>query len=323
MNEEKLDEIIIIASEPYFDVAGRSLLNGFVNINIRCSLVNSIPKIKTENKAYIIINPQQHSKLLSNISSANNILIGMLSEHLPCLNTGGFKFTRKNRRWLQIFYNKFDFLFHSNADTVKQYQKKYPRLQWLPLHRIEDFKPINDNKPYDVIYYGDSSGIDNRRKLLLDHLMSKFNFYPYKKSLWGKEKSEALSLSRVGLNIHYDHAFYFEVNRFNELITNSVCVLSEHVVNPKPFKPGHDYIDAYYDEIEYKLEELLNNQDLQNTLIKNAQDTLSNYSPEYIAGIIYEKILLERNKLLDKRYKFFKSFKLISGINIVDYSSSL
>ena len=64
MSKEKLD-IVIIASEPYFSIAGKSLLNGFVNNNIRCSLVNSIPKIKTENKAYIIFNPQQHSKLLS------------------------------------------------------------------------------------------------------------------------------------------------------------------------------------------------------------------------------------------------------------------
>lgn len=166
--------------------------------------------------------------------SAINIVLGAhsnpdkLTELPPNTIIFNTEQTTESTSWTSASYQKLlnnyfvwdysqhnlDLISHSNKALINFYYSK-------ELKRIHNQK----NKVIDLLFYG---SINERRKRILETLMSKgLNIKPLF-GLYGKERDEYLSQTRAVLNLHYYDSQIFQQIRAFYPLTNGIPVISEN-----------------------------------------------------------------------------------------------
>lgn len=126
-------------------------------------------------------------------------------------------YSKTNIKWLAkrgIKAELFRKLYTPIFETVKQLPEK--------------------QKDIDVLFYGDSIG---ERKVIMDTLQT---LLPHKNicfhnNIWGSQKDDYISRSRIVLNIHGYPSNIFESSRVCHLLSNKVFVISEKSVDDEDY----------------------------------------------------------------------------------------
>lgn len=211
----------------------------------------------------------------------NQINIGIQTEQIYNEFELGFSRGWLNKYKLARKMRKVDLIFNWSPTLSKKYSLKNKKYHFSPYGFTS--KTNHDNlatKKYDIIFIGNTLGIDLRRKKIIELLKEKYHFYPKHGQLWGKEKIQAISESKICLNLHYDYSSSFESPRFFEYIENGGFVLSEHVFDSFPFKAHEDYVPTNLNEIFEKVDFYLVNPDERQKIIDNSKNKLKFYTME-------------------------------------------
>ena len=190
-----------------------------------------------------------------------------------------------NPRWLtneylEILYNAAAVFDYSkvNIEYFSRDEKLKNKLFYIPIdilkERLNKLKP-SQNKPYDVLFYGDPY-ID-RRKEFLDKIGEKFNL-KILSNTFGEALYNELNKAKIIVNIHYYENALLETTRLYEALSFSDClIISEQSFDKEAdgkltqivdFTPIGD-IDFMISRIEY----WLNNESERN---KKLEDNLKN-----------------------------------------------
>lgn len=89
-------------------------------------------------------------------------------------------------------------------------------------------------KDFDVLFYG--SQVDRRQKILTA-LQGAGLKVAHLFGAYGRERDEAISRSKLVINMHYYQSAVFEIVRVSYLLANGVCVLTEGVPDEPDLKP--------------------------------------------------------------------------------------
>lgn len=142
-----------------------------------------------------------------------------------------------------------------------------------------------EDKDIDVLFYG---CINERRKYILDKLVEKGLKVKTLFGVYGKERDEWVTRSKVVLNLHFYNSEIFEIVRVFYLLTNSIAVIGE--VN-KTTSIDAIYSDgiytASYDELVEKCMEVVASEVLRKNISESAIASISKYPQR----IFTEKLL--------------------------------
>lgn len=167
-----------------------------VNIVFGCHLleIELIPKIP---KSTIFINTEQ-------INSLEEVLIKRISS----------------------FARNFEMWDYSERNITKFQELNIPNVKSLKLGFQKELVRIKKslNPDIDVLFYG---SINERRQKIISQLISRGLKVKSVFGLYGKERDELISRSKVILNHHYYESEIFEIIRVFYLLTNSVAVVGE------------------------------------------------------------------------------------------------
>lgn len=181
-------------------------------------------------------------------------------------NENIFFWARKFETWDYSRKNieKFNQLGISSVKLLKiGYQKE--------LNRISEV----NNQDIDILFYG---SINERRKFIIDNLIKKGLNVKVLFGIYGKDRDEWISRSKITLNHHHYNSEIFEVVRVSYLITNSVAVVCE-INETTSIDPL--YMDAIYpkkyDELVDGCIELVNNETKRINIKAAALNTIKKY----------------------------------------------
>ncbi len=174
-------------------------------------------------------------------SKSRNILIGIhlmnpaVAKQIPAdtiiLNTEqlGSAFGNWNQKIVNWFSHDFTLWDYSdkNVEYLKQFGvKTVKKLQLGFQKELCRIKPKSD-KDVDVLFYG---SVNEQRKKILDDLRSHGLHVKTLFGVYGAERDEWISRSKLVLNHHFHKAQIFEIVRVFYLMTNGIPTLVE--VNP-------------------------------------------------------------------------------------------
>ena len=190
-----------------------------------------------------------------------------------------------NPRWLtneylEILYNAAAVFDYSkvNIEYFSRDEKLKNKLFYIPIDILKERLNkvnISQNKPYDVLFYGDPY-ID-RRKEFLDKIGEKFNL-KILSNTFGEALYNEINKAKIIVNIHYYQNALLETTRIYEALSFSDCLIisekscdensDKKLENIVDFTPIGD-IDFMISRIEY----WLNNDEKRN---KKLEDNLKN-----------------------------------------------
>ena len=117
-----------------------------------------------------------------------------------------------------------------NLDFLKQELKIKGKLFEIGYqHKLQRIKS-NNEKEIDVLFYG---SINKRRKQIIDKLLKNKIKVKCLFGVYGKERDEWISRSKIVLNLHMYESKIFEIIRVFYLLTNGISVISEFDKNTK------------------------------------------------------------------------------------------
>ncbi len=154
---------------------------------------------------------------------------------------------------------------------------------------------------YDLVFIGGLGAAGSRRSRILERLSDRFSIYP-KTQHWGREKYAALLKSRIALNIHAEPAAIFEAPRFFDVLGAGRTLVSEGVLDPRPFFAGRDFAEVTLGNIESEIERLLGDASARARLGMAGRATAFEHGMERSALTIL-KALLAAHQRLDVRWR--------------------
>ncbi len=236
------------------------------------------------------------------------IYAAVQTEQLPTREAGAMAFGKQRFKVFARFYKDYDLIFDWHPATHRALAATRPNIVhvpygWFPAIRFLEEEAARPGPEYDILFLGDPVGVDGRRKKLLERLEKRFTVYPEYSGLWKHKKAAPILSCRLGLNIHYDHAYTFESPRFFEYLCNGLPMLSEPVTDSWPFRPGADYAEARYEDMEAAAARLLNAPDELLRLGEQGRRTALAYPIERTAELMLRRILLEREFRRDSAYR--------------------
>jgi len=173
-----------------------------------------------------------------------------------------------------------------NLDFLKQKLKIKGKLFEIGYqHKLQRIKSKNE-KEIDVLFYG---SINKRRKQIIDKLLKNKIKVKCLFGIYGKERDEWISRSKIVLNLHMYESKIFEIIRVFYLLTNGISVISEFDKNTKfNTKLINGVKHCTYDEIEKNIIFLLENDKERLNLGINGNNLIKKYPQEYFTKSILE-----------------------------------
>jgi hypothetical protein len=184
-------------------------------------------------------------------------------------------------------------LFDFSRWSVKEYARRgiaaeHFQLGYSPLWDHTDLARTRD---IDVLFMGciterrsralarcaDSLWRWRSRLVLTDN--SAPNWVPSGRFLAGDEKWDALSRSRVLLNVHQGEAPYFEWQRIVQAAANGCVVVSEHSADYDPFIPGTHFLAGDPDNLIHLAQALLEDEPRRRRMEEDARVLLCDQLP--------------------------------------------
>lgn len=245
---------------------------------------------------FLIINPFQFKDI--NFQHSKFIYAGIQTEQIQnedvyCINMG-----IPNYKKLLKYIHKYDFIFEWSPSTYKYLRDKFRNVYFFPHCNFKDLyykdRFHNVEEKFDIFFTGWATGIDNRRKKLLNILSERYNVFPKYQGLWGAEKAEAILSSKICLNIHFDNALVYESPRMYEYIANEKFVLTERISDSFPFIEGEDYDSFYINNMFEKIDYYLANPEERKRISTNGYKKINNFMLHDHINIILERFLLEK-----------------------------
>jgi hypothetical protein len=184
-------------------------------------------------------------------------------------------------------------LFDFSRWSVREYARRDIRAEHFQL----GYSPLWDHtdpartRDIDVLFMGciterrsralarsaDSLWRWRSRLVLTDN--SAPNWAPSGRFLAGDEKWDALSRSRVLLNIHQGEAPYFEWQRIVQTVANGCVVVSEHSVDYDPLVPGTHFMVGDPDNVMHLAQALLEDEPRRLRMQEDARALLRDQLP--------------------------------------------
>ena len=173
-----------------------------------------------------------------------------------------------------------------NLDFLKQELKIKGKLFEIGYqNKLERIKSKNE-KEIDVLFYG---SINKRRKQIINKLLKNKIKVKCLFGVYGKERDEWISRSKIVLNLHMYESKIFEIIRVFYLLTNGISVISEFDKNTKfNTKLINGVKHCTYDEIEKNIIFLLENDKERLNLGINGNNLIKKYPQEYFTKSILE-----------------------------------
>lgn len=131
---------------------------------------------------------------------------------------------------------------------------------------IEKYQNWQPNKDIDVFFYGSF----NERRVNIYNLLKKhkphYNIL-FKFNIYGSERDELISRSKIVLNVHFYESKIFEIVRISYLLSNKVCVISENGkggVDEEEYEKWKDLVVmSDYENIVNTIDKYLNDDELR------------------------------------------------------------
>jgi hypothetical protein len=118
-------------------------------------------------------------------------------------------------------------------------------------------QPIQD---IDVLFYG---SINSRRELILNQLKNYGLNVVSLFGVYGRERDDFISRSKLVINIHFYESKIFEIARISYLLANEICVLSETGYDPIEKNYANALVFSPYDELIEKCIFLIKNKEIR------------------------------------------------------------
>jgi len=282
---EKPFSMSILGYGEYFDEYIDLIEGHFVMMGIKV-----FRNKKNDIDIFLIINPlfQKH-KL--NFNRRKSVYACIQTEQINSHSDKGFIFLNSrmtNKKVIKIL-KKYDLVFEWSKSNYNYLNRYIHSVRYLPYSNISQASDTNfENKEeYDLVFIGSETGVDNRRRVILDRLKKEFKVYPKHEGLWGNEKVNAIQSSKICLNIHFDYSMAYESNRFLDYFSFKKLVLSEYIFDSYPFKDGEHYVSF------------------------NNIDDLLVLTRYYITNIVERQLIADRAFNLATLNHFTKSFDLL------------
>ena len=136
---------------------------------------------------------------------------------------------------------------------------------------------ITERRSRALARYADSLWRWRSRLVLTDN--SAPNWAPSGRFLSGDAKWDALSRSRVLLNVHQGEAPYFEWQRIVQAAANGCVVVSEHSADYDPFVPGTHFLAGDPDNLIHLSQSLLEDEPRRRRMQEDASSLLRDQLP--------------------------------------------
>jgi spore maturation protein CgeB len=208
-------------------------------------------------------------------------------------------------------------------NNVTYLSKKLDNVRFINYgYNILENDSILDNnlrKKYDLVFIGSMDGIDGRRRIILDSLKERYVVYPEHENLWGEKKTNAIKLSKICLNIHFDHSASFESNRIYDYFGMGAFVLSEYIGNSYPFLSGEHYIKFNLKNLTRVIDYYLSNDEERISIAKKAQQLALTLPVENSHEIIHDLVRIEIEDKQINKFLFrilFHVYKLLKYLKI-------
>ena len=229
-------------------------------------------------------------------------------------------FFNRNLKRIKPYLSHFDLILDScnNVDKLKAICKADVRFFSMGSFKNDKSgkESFQSEKEYDLIFLGDSSGIFNRRKELLNYLKGKYTLYPSTSNLWGEERDKAISKCKIGLNIHFEESRCADSYRFQYYIDNKCMILSEPIDRPYPFQANEDYVEFIYTDICEKIDYYLKNEEERNQIIDHAYNTFYNHTLYDATKVFVDWLILKSySDYIDIKMSYIKKIKYYYRLN--------
>ena len=168
---------------------------------------------------------------------AKNIIIGahLLDTkeipHIPIdtaiLNTEQIYSDQTNwNRNIFAWAKKFETWDYSDRNIIKFHEIGAPKVKLLNIGYQPELRRILklDTQEIDVLFYG---SINDRRRKIIDELSNSGIKVKTVFGIYGKNRDELISKSKIVLNLHHYKSEIFEIIRVFYLLTNSKAVVGE------------------------------------------------------------------------------------------------
>jgi hypothetical protein len=273
---------------------------------------------------YIVIVPFLQVNGLS-FYNKRSVYACIQTEQINTPTDRGFLFLNTNitNRSLIRKLKKYDLVFDSSLSNCNYLSKYLDTVRFLPYSKWESLEletpEIDTDTKYDLIFIGHPTGIDNRRKKILDRLKQNFHVYPKYDNLWGDEKIKAIQNSKICLNLHFDYSMTFEYNRFYEYISQKKLVISEFVFNPYPLHDGEHFITFNnLDDLLSKVKYYLVNDSIRDSIALRAHNHLKQYTFDQTFNILSNslRVELEDKQVFKVRAIMFNKIIRLSKLTI-------
>lgn len=170
---------------------------------------------------------------------------------------------------------------------------------YVPLGYVSQLSRINIEKhqDIDILFYG---SLNPRREHILNKLKSYGLNVKILFGIYGSERDQLISKSKIVLNIHFYEAKIFEIARISYLLSNGVCIVSESGLSPEEddFKKAGALLLCEYDLIVQNCLEILNNPKQLNEIKRKGLEYMKNLREEaYLDNALlkYNSLKLDSN----------------------------
>ena len=152
---------------------------------------------------------------------------------------------------------KFETWDYSDRNIIKFEEIGAPKVKLLNIGYQPELRRIakSDNQEIDLLFYG---SINDRRRKIIDELSKSGVKIKAVFGIYGKNRDELISKSKIVLNLHHYKSEIFEIVRVFYLLTNSKTVVGE--VNATTSIDNHiksGILPAKYEELVSTCLELL------------------------------------------------------------------
>ena len=279
-------------------------------------LVNEESNSRTASSSdiLIVINPLKNA--YPRVRS-KQLLVGIQTEQYYNSLERGRVFNYKKKYSMAKVLKKYHLLYDWNPTLYQIYSAKYKKIRFLPHSNLDAYSKYNQTKKpkkYDLIFFGNNKGIDNRRKKILDTLSEKYSFHPFSSNLsdqnyWGKDKFSALQESLISINIHFDHSASFESPRFYESIAMGAVVLSEFVYNSYPFESGVDFIETPLERWVETIDSLIRDKKQIEEIVLNSKRKLNQFPSSKQINRVSKEIFFQHDFHKTKNIQYINFLK--------------
>lgn len=203
----------------------------------------------------------------------SKIWAAVQSEQLYTPSLGGEVFGKTHLKALKPYLDTYRIFFDSSRENIELLRKHTKaRVECMTEYARSSLPvlPKSDTEPeYDLLFIGNLPGVNGRRKVILDHLASRYKLHPIEFDLWNEKKVQAIASAKICLNLHYDEARYEEQTRLMDYLECGAFVLSEPMYESL-FEDGKDYISFYLSELDEKIDYYLSHDEERKKFAENA-----------------------------------------------------